>query len=482
MQNVKAQKNVERGNSSLALKAGFWYVVSIFLVKAIGFITTPVFARLMNKTDYGEFSNFASWQLTLLIITSAELYSTVSRAYYDFTDGFDRYLSTITLASCGITVIVYIFFLLGQSFVFKIVTIPEKYVHLMFIVLLFQAVKQIFFARERTLYRYKSVATISFANLFIPTIIAILLVVVFPYADHLALRLYGFYVPSAIIGVFCAVLIFTNSKGFNWQYCKYACALSIPLLIHHLTTYLLSATNITVTKAVLGAEITAIVSIANSTIHIVTVFFQAVSGALTTWLMDNLQQKRSDKIRKDSLFYVLLLAVISVGVMLAAPEIVWLLGGKKYSMSMFLVPGFIFAIFIQSVTTIFTIILTYDKNVIGTALSTAAVAIVCILGKIYVLKSFDYGMLPVVNIVAFGVLFICNYLLIKKAGYAGAVNFKIIAASILLMGSIALNVLNLYAYNSLRYGIIAGLFLVFGIIAFIKRKAILSFVKRGKKK
>ena len=168
--------------------------------------------------------------------------------------------------------------------------------------------------------------------------------------------------------------------------------------------------------------------------------------------------------------------------MLAAPEVVWLLGGKKYLMSMFLVPGFIFAIFIQSVTTLFTIILTYDKNVIGTALSTATVAVVCILGKIYILKSFDYSMLPIVNIAAFGILFLCNYLLIKKAGYADAVNFIIIAASILIMGVVALNVLNLYSYNSLRYGIIAGFFFVFCIIAFMKRKEIRGFVKNRKKK
>lgn len=103
------ETNVTRGNSVLAIKAGFWYVVSIFLVKAIGFITTPFFSRLMNKADYGEFSNFASWQLTLLIITSAELYNTVSRAYYDFTEDFDCYLSTITFTSCGITLLIYIF-------------------------------------------------------------------------------------------------------------------------------------------------------------------------------------------------------------------------------------------------------------------------------------------------------------------------------------------------------------------------------------
>ena len=399
----KSQIGEKRGSSVLAIKAGFWYVVSIFLVKAIGFITTPIFSRLMNKADYGEFSNFASWQLTLLIITSAELYNTVSRAYYDFTEDFDCYLSTITFTSCGITLLTYIFFLLGQSVLSKIVTIPEKYIHLMFLVLLFQAIKQIYFARERTLYRYKTVATVSFFNLFIPTIMAIFLVFFFPDADRLALRLYGFYVPTAIIGAFCAIPIFANRIFFKWQYCKYVFILSIPLLIHHLTTYLLLASNIIVTKAVLGSEITAIVSIANSTIHIITVFFQAVAGALTTWLMDNLKQNQLGIVKEGSLRYVLLLAFCSIGVMLIAPEVVLLLGGKQYSASVFLIPGFIFAVFIQSVTTIFTIILTYSKSVVRIALFTTVIAVFGVVGKVLLLKNFGYDELPCINVIAFAI-------------------------------------------------------------------------------
>lgn len=58
----------KRGSTELALKAGLWYVISNFLVKALSFITTPIFARLMTAEQYGEFSNYASWLATLLIL------------------------------------------------------------------------------------------------------------------------------------------------------------------------------------------------------------------------------------------------------------------------------------------------------------------------------------------------------------------------------------------------------------------------------
>ena len=44
-------------NSYKALKSGVWYTASNFLVKSIGFITTPLFTRLLTKTEFGIFNN-----------------------------------------------------------------------------------------------------------------------------------------------------------------------------------------------------------------------------------------------------------------------------------------------------------------------------------------------------------------------------------------------------------------------------------------
>ena len=38
-----------------ALKAGFWYTFSNFLIKGIAFLTMPIFTRIMSKYDIGVF-------------------------------------------------------------------------------------------------------------------------------------------------------------------------------------------------------------------------------------------------------------------------------------------------------------------------------------------------------------------------------------------------------------------------------------------
>ena len=43
------------------INSSIWYTISNFLVKGIGFITIPVFARLMTKQEMGDYSNFLVW-------------------------------------------------------------------------------------------------------------------------------------------------------------------------------------------------------------------------------------------------------------------------------------------------------------------------------------------------------------------------------------------------------------------------------------
>ncbi len=472
----------KRGSTSLALKAGFWYVISTFLVKAISFFTTPIFARLMDETSYGEFSNFASWQSTLLIIAGAELYNTLSRAYYDHKEDYDRYVSSVTLTSCILTFAMYIVFILCGDWIYDIVSIPPQFVHIMFFTMTFQSCKQIFFARERTLYRYKTVAAISFANLIIPTVISVILVILAPNEQRLAARIYGFYLPWAVIGLGCMIVMLLRGRCFKLKHSIYALKLSLPLMVHYLTAYLLTSTNTIIAKNMLDAAAAAVVSIATSTIHIITILFQSVSGAVTTWLMDNLDQSKRNMVKKGTLIYTACLAVVSIGVILLAPEIVWILGGSKYASATLLIPGLVLAVLIQSVTSVFNIILTYDKNVVKTAVYTGIIAALSIVAKVYLTPMFGFNALPWINVAAFGILYFINYILIKKAGYADSVSMKGMTAVLLVTSAFVGISFILYKHILIRYGLIALIALVALFAAYKYRAVIIKLLKSRKKK
>lgn len=476
------QENEQRGSTKLALKAGFWYVFSTFLIKGLSFITTPIFARLLSKEDYGEFSNFASWQVLLLIITGAELHNTLARAYFDYKDDYDKYVSTVTIAACGVTLVFYIFFLLNSNWILNIVSIPEEFIHILFFMLMFQACKQIYMARERTLYRYKSVAAISIVNLLIPTIIAVILVILADEMSRLPARIYGFYIPSAVIGLGCALVIILRGRSFKWEYCRYAFALSLPLMIHYLTAHILTSSNTIVTKWVLGAEAVSTVSIASSTNHILTILLQAVSGAVTVWLMDNMEQGNLNITRKGTLIYAVGISAIGVAVILLAPEFVWLLGGTAYADSVALMPGMVAATLIQSITTIFTIILTYEKKVVRTALYTGLVSIFCVLAKYFLLSYMGVIVLPYINMVSFGILFVVNYLLVKKYGCSKYISIK--GLTCIIGGVCIISLVSLLTYENIviRASLIAIFAITAVIVAYLNRSLIIKVVKNKFKK
>ena len=480
MDNSEGKRLDARGNTRLAVKVGFWYTLATFLTRSIAFITTPIFSRTMTKADYGEFSSFANWQATLLIIVSAELYNTLSRAYYDYRDDYDQYISSVTIGSCALSLLFYLVFILSGNAIYRFISIPPQYVHIMFFTMLCMSCRSIFLTRERTLYRYKTVVLISIIGTLIPTVVSVILVCLADPASQLSARIYGFYVPSSMVGLSCAFILITKGHTFRFEHIKYAFKIAIPLLVNYLTIYLLTSTSVIITKSVVGTEQAAIVSIATSVIHILTALFQALSGALTTWIMDNLQQKNYNKLYKEILVYILCISSLAVGVILLAPEIVFILGGKAYMEAVKLIPLFVLSVLIQSMMTVFTIILTYDKNIKGTAIAAAIVAVISIMAKIYLLPILGLQTVSVVNAITFAILFIANYIFVKRAGFSVVINIKAYLCVIALIGLLCVASLSLYSHLVIRYSVIIIIGLCFVAFALNNRQLIIGIIRRKK--
>lgn len=85
-----------------------WYLFGDMVVRGLGVITTPIFSRLLTRTEYGSFSNFSSWESILLVIVTLDLSTSIVRAKYDYSENISEYLSSITLISTFFTCIVYL--------------------------------------------------------------------------------------------------------------------------------------------------------------------------------------------------------------------------------------------------------------------------------------------------------------------------------------------------------------------------------------
>ena len=79
------------------LQAGMGYTIGNYLLKGINLITLPIFARLMNKTDYGLFNIYMSYEGIFVILIGVTLHSSLKSARYEFKNDYRKYVSSIEI-------------------------------------------------------------------------------------------------------------------------------------------------------------------------------------------------------------------------------------------------------------------------------------------------------------------------------------------------------------------------------------------------
>ena len=99
---------------TLPVKASMWYLACSVLQKAIGFLTTPIFTRVMGTSDFGVVSMYNSWEAIFTVFCTLYLYNGVyNNAMIEYKydkDGFTSSMQTLTtVLSVAVFGVVYVF-------------------------------------------------------------------------------------------------------------------------------------------------------------------------------------------------------------------------------------------------------------------------------------------------------------------------------------------------------------------------------------
>ena len=98
-------------------KSSIAFILCSFILKGISFLTTPIFTRMMDTSQYGIIATYNSWVsildvFALLGLTSAGVFNV---GLNEYRDQRDSYISTV-LTLCNI-VTVLVFAVLGVGFI-----------------------------------------------------------------------------------------------------------------------------------------------------------------------------------------------------------------------------------------------------------------------------------------------------------------------------------------------------------------------------
>ncbi len=469
-------------DSFIILKSGLWYTISNFLTRAMVFITTPIFSRILTTEQFGNFHVFANWQSMFLIICGAEIYATINRARFDFKDerSLNAYISSCLVLSSIITGAVFCAYLVFPGFFEKVLLMDRKYILIMFVYLFTYPAFEMFQVQQRVHYRYKVSSTVSFGAILICSSLAVFLAYRME-SDRLFGRVLGQYMPLALGGLFLYIMFMKKSHSIKTYYWRYAVRIAVPLIFSYLAGQIMSASDKITVQHLSSSEAVAYLGIATSCSHIMTIFLQCLNSAWSPWFYDKLNRKEYPQIRKAFKIFLWLVISCTFGVLMIGPELVKILGGSNYLLAIYLLPPNMLGGLFNLIITQFGSLETFHQKAYYAAVFTSIASVTNLILDIIFVKIFGYMAASYITVFCYILLIIIHFWASKSMDSRLIFPMKNIGQIILAALMMIPLSLIIYKNNFVRWCII--FVMAFGLagIAVIKRTQIIHLMREIKK-
>ncbi|SFC23123.1 lipopolysaccharide biosynthesis protein [Butyrivibrio sp. YAB3001] len=468
---------MNKGKKASVAKVGIIYTLSNLVIRGMAFITTPIFTRLLTKSEYGEFSNISSWAHIIAIIVTLQLYVSIVRAKYDYENELDKYLSSILLLGNLITVAWYVVFEVNSTWFETLLKMDKPYIRLIFVYAFFSPAMQILTFKNRICCNYQKVVFFTWITLFVSTLGSVVLVLAMQ--DRLMGRTIGNYFLIAIVDAGLWLYILIKGKGICLQHWKYALKFSVPLIPHELAGTLLAMSDRIIIKRLCGAEDAALYSLAYTISSIANVLLTSLNQAWQPWLYDHIRDKKLSDIRKYTIPYTIVFAAGCTFIMLIGPEIVLIFGGKAYIPAKYVIPPVCYGTMLQFVYTLYANIEFYEKKTGWISAATMMAAFANIVLNFIAIPIFGYISAAYTTAIGFLLMVIFHYYVVnKKTEYGHVYNEKILIVIMTVMLFVMIGANFLYDYLVIRYLVVLGFVLTATIGAIKNKKFIIGVLDK----
>lgn len=454
----------------------FWYTISNLFVSALSFISTPIFTRALSKEEYGQFSNFSAWLSIVQIVLTFNFSATIARAKYDYEDEMDSFLATLVVFNNITTLVAFILVVVFPAFFENIFSMNSGYIKIMLVYIFFTPSFSYLQIKHRIFYKYKFCVLFSISTAVIRTGVALLCVLVME--DKLYGRISG---DSLSMSVFCAMLwisILYKGKKFKVAYLRYALLIAVPLIPHTLAGNILTTADKIMITDICGAADNAIYSLAYTISCLAAILWNSMNQAWSPWLYDNMALENKKTIKENSKLFLGIFAVLIVGILLVAPEIIWIMGGNKYYESRFLMPPVILACAFQFVYGMYVNIEIFVKKTFQISLGTVLAGVINVVLNYLLIPIYGYQAAAYTTLIGYILLWVFHYLMVKREKkYMDIYETRFVLAVLTVLSFISMLMLLIYHYDIIRFGLVFIYVIIFLYFVLKYRKQIIAMIK-----
>lgn len=433
----------------LALKAGAWYTLSNFLTRGIGFITTPVFTRMLSKEDFGAVSNYSSWVSILTVFATLNIHATLISARYDYKNRLDEYISSVlalSMISSAVWMLVFVFF---HDAVSAVTGMDFVYLLLMAFYMMFTTAVNLYQSREMYCFRYKNSVCLSFLISCGGSLISVVLVAVME--DKLMGRVLGISLPVIAAGSFLFVCLLRKGGRIDKELWKYALPLCLPYIPHTLSLTVLNSMDKVMINQMCGAKDTAVYTLGYSCAAVVTMIGSSINSAYGPWLSERLSDRKYAEIKKKSKIYMSGFFLLTTAVLLFAPEIVVILGGNEYKEAVHVIVPAALGCICQFLYSMFVSVEQFFKKTKGMAAATVMAAGINVILNDLLIPRVGYLAAAYTTLAGYLLLLLMHMYLVYKIRTPGIYSYRFTLFLVCAGGVMAVAVTYLYEEVMTRY-------------------------------
>lgn len=460
------------------IRASIWFVVSSILQKGIAFLTMPVFARLMTKGQFGQYTIYNSWLEIFTIFATLNLfYGVYNNALTKYPDDRDVVTSSFQALCTTITLGLFFVYCALHVYINRITGMTTLMTLLLFVQVLFIPAFRFWAVKQRYEYKFKKLVILSLLVSLLTPLLGIPAVLLFEEKGYA--KIITGAIAQIVVAVVLYIVIFKRGKTFyNKSYWKFALAFNLPLIPHYLSSTVLNQSDRLMINEICGVEKAGIYGLAYTIGAIAIIMNEAVMNSYTPYTYQKMKVGAFSDIRKNTRYLVVLVAIISIALVTLGPEIILIIGGDQYKEGMWIIAPIAASIFFRFLYGLYgNIEFYYEENyfIMIASVITAILNIVTnyIFINMYGYLAAGYTTLGCFAIYALAHCIFSSYIFKKHTGQKTPYDNSFILFTSITVIILCIAIMAIYNFPYLRYGIV----LLFAISLIIMRKKIVEIVK-----
>lgn len=392
------------------LNHGKNYVSADLFAKGLGFISIPIFTRLLTPDDYGILSIFTSITAMLIVIYGLGIRGSVTRYYYekgiDFKGFFGANILFVNLWGLFLMLLLFLF----RDNITKYLNLPDNLFVLCLLVAFFSVsfeIYQSYLQASKQSKKYSILNILKTSSVLLLSVIIILLLKEKKYLGQIFAELIVFLV----ISIYAIVSILKISKlNFNKKYIKYSLLFGVPIVFHLLSQTVLASFDQIIINQLNGANEAGLYSFAYQIGLIQSIISMAILKAWTPIFYDKMNQSKFHDIEALAENYSKLIYGLAVVLMLFSYEIVFVMADSSFYTAQDIIPVIIISYVFFFLYTLYVSYSFYHKKTYLIAIFTVISGLTNIMLNYIFIPKYGYKVAAWTTLVSFFTLFILHYM------------------------------------------------------------------------